>query len=59
MGKNFNDDDFFENKNRTIKSYLIETFELQLKYAIENENYEDAIKIKKKLDKLNENNNIK
>jgi len=48
------DEDYFDDENRTIKSYLIEQYELRLKHAIDKENYEDAIKYKKNLDKLNE-----
>jgi len=52
MNNNFNDADYFDDENRTIKSYLIEQYEIRLKDSIENENYEDAAKYKKILDKL-------
>jgi len=48
----FNDTDYFEDENRTIKSYLIETYEIKIKHAIENENYEDAEKYKNILSRL-------
>jgi len=48
----FNDDDYFEDKNRSLKSYLIEEYELRLKNAIDKEEYEEAAKFKKILTKL-------
>ena len=51
---NFKDEDYFKDENRTIKSYLIEQYEIRLKESIKNEDYELSAKYKKILDKLNE-----
>ena len=55
MDKEFKDEDYFDDENRTIKSYLKEQYELKLKDAIEKEEYENAAHYKKIIDKLNGN----
>ena len=54
MSEDFKDEDYFDDENRSLKSYLIEQYEIRLKFSIENEEYEDSAKYKKLLDNLNE-----
>ena len=51
----FKDEDYFDDENRTIKSYLIEQYEIRIADAIKHEKYANAEKYKKILDKLKKN----